>query len=354
MKLPVSPEWDQLKRDLVEAESELSFFMELGRALTATLDDGKVLEIIALAIHTYLKPSHTTLFVTGGSRRHYTLAFARGYYPPKEETHIPIMEGVCGEVLRTGHEVHLDGAALAALDPCPPDLALAGAPLTDLIAIPIMHGKRPLAAILVSQDMASGQLTADHRVRLIRILEQSRMAVDRALLYRKTADLAITDDLTQLFNHRYIHQSLDVEIKRGTDGDIPISLLFMDLDKFKNINDVHGHLAGSQALIEVAQILTDNLRTHDITARYGGDEFVVILPETDLSVANQIANRLVSRIGETPFLKKLGGLHLGASFGIASCPEHANTPRKLVQYADQAMYEAKAAGGSRVVIYSPS
>ncbi len=353
MDIPVSPELGRVKDDLVQAESELAFFMELGRALTATLDEHKVLEIIALAIHTYLNPSHTTLFVTGGNRRHYSLMFARGYYPPTEEVKIPILEGICGEVLRTGNELHMDAKALLAADPYPADL-LMPTPPTDLLALPIMHGKRPLAAILISQDAEAGPLTADHRVRLIRILEQSRMAVDRALLYRKTADLAITDDLTQLFNHRYIHQSLDVEITRGADTDTPLSLLFMDLDKFKAINDAHGHLAGSQALTEVAQILTDNLRTNDIIARYGGDEFVIILPETPLSVANDIANRLVNRICEHRFLMKLGGLQLGASFGVAACPDHADTPRKLVQFADKAMYQAKAAGGNQAVIYSPS
>ncbi|MBI5137715.1 MAG: sensor domain-containing diguanylate cyclase [Nitrospirae bacterium] len=348
----MSPDIQQVKDDLVKAETELAFFMELGRALTATLDDLRVLEIIALAIHTYLKPSHTTLYVTGGNRRTYHLALARGYEAPAGPAKIPIMEGICGEVLRTGRELHLNNARLAGMAPYPPDLVMPEPP-DDLLCIPIMHGKRPLAAILVGQNADAGPLTADHRVRLVRVLEQSRMAVDRALLYRKTADLAITDDLTQLFNHRYIQQSLDVEIHRGADRHKPLSLLFMDLDKFKIINDTHGHLAGSQALTEVAQILTDNLRTGDIIARYGGDEFVIILPETSLDVAVTIAERLVQRVCAHRFLPRLGGMELGASFGVACCPDHGDSPRKLVQFADQAMYQAKALGGNRVVVYHP-
>jgi diguanylate cyclase (GGDEF)-like protein len=255
-------------------------------------------------------------------------------------------------VLRTGRETHLSGDQLAALTPYPPDLVMPEPP-ADLLGIPIMHGKRPLAAILVGQGPQAGPLTASHRERLTRVLEQSRMAVDRALLYRKTADMAITDDLTQLFNHRYIHQSLDVEIRRGADHHEPLTLLFMDLDKFKVINDTYGHLAGSQALTEVAQILTDNLRTGDIIARYGGDEFVIILPETPLDVAVVIAERLVRCVCAHSFLPRLGGLELGASFGVASCPDHGDSPRKLVQFADQAMYRAKALGGNRVVVYAP-
>jgi diguanylate cyclase (GGDEF)-like protein len=336
---------------LKEVEAELAFFMELGRELTATLDDRKVLEIIAKGAHTYVGPTHTTLFLTGADRRTYEVALACGYDPGSRRAPIPVLEGLSGRVLRTGQQVRLDAAALAQAHPAPPDLVMPG-PLAEVMCLPILHRRKALAALVLSHSAEAGPFTADQIERLTRLLEQSRMAVDRALLYRRTADLAITDDLTQLFNHRYIHQSLELKVAQG--GKEPhLSLIFMDLDSFKAINDTHGHLAGSHALTEVAHVLTDNLRTEDIIARYGGDEFVIILPDTNLEVAMQIAERLAKSLAVTTFLPQLGGMRLTASFGVAAYPEHAASPRKLVQHADQAMYAAKALGGNRAVSYQP-
>jgi diguanylate cyclase (GGDEF)-like protein len=337
---------------LKEVEAELAFFMELGRELTATLDDRKVLEIIARGAHTYVGPSHTTLYLTGADRRTYEIALACGYNPGRQRPEIPILEGLAGQVLRTGRQVRLDAQGLAALDPAPPDLVAPG-PLADVLCLPILHRRRALAAMLLTRTREDGPFEPAHMERLTRLLEQSRMAVDRALLYRRTADLAITDDLTQLFNHRYIHQSLEMRVGRaGTETEC-LSLIFMDLDSFKAINDTHGHLAGSHALTEVAHVLTDNLRTEDIIARYGGDEFVIILPDTTLEVALHIAHRLAQSIAATNFLPQLGGMRLTASFGVAAHPDHATTPRRLVQCADQAMYAAKAEGGNRALAFSP-
>jgi diguanylate cyclase (GGDEF)-like protein len=340
-----------LEERLKAAESELAFFMELGRELTATLDDRKVLEIIARGVHTYVGPSHTTLFLHGVDRSTYEVAVACGYQAPRDKRPVSILEGIAGEVLRTGHSVRRTSDELLSQPPVP-DQVMPG-PLAEFMCLPILHRRRALAALTLTQTVEAGPFRPEHEERLTRVLEQSRMAVDRALLYRRTADLAITDDLTQLFNHRYIHQSLDLHVGRGAREDTPISLIFMDLDSFKQINDTHGHLAGSHALTEVAHVLTDNLRGEDIIARYGGDEFVVILPDTTLEVATHIAGRLAESLAAATFLPQLGGLKLTASFGVATYPGHAGTPRKLVQCADQAMYRAKAAGGNRALVYEP-
>jgi diguanylate cyclase (GGDEF)-like protein len=341
-----SPAEERLKAAL----AELSFFMELGRELTATLDDRKVLEIIARGAHTYVGPSHTTLYLHGVDRSTYEVAVACGYQAPRDKRPVSILEGIAGEVLRTGRSVRKKAAELEG-EP-DPDRVMPG-PLAELMCLPILHRRRALAAMTLTQTVEAGPFLPEHEERLTRVLEQSRMAVDRALLYRRTADLAITDDLTQLFNHRYIHQSLDLQVGRGAREDAPISLIFMDLDSFKEINDTHGHLAGSHALTEVAHVLTDNLRGEDIISRYGGDEFVVILPDTTLEVAMHIAGRLAEALAAATFLPQLGGLKLTASFGVATYPGHAGTPRKLVQCADQAMYRAKAMGGNMAVVYEP-
>jgi len=127
----------------------------------------------------------------------------------------------------------------------------------------------------------------------------------------------------------------------------------MDLDGFKGINDIHGHLAGSATLTEVGGILSDAVRESDIVARYGGDEFVVVLPETPLQGALVIAERIRHSIEQRDFLKDMGiRARLSGSFGVACYPDHAQTPEALVQKADQAMYRVKGRNKNAVEVAS--
>ena len=127
----------------------------------------------------------------------------------------------------------------------------------------------------------------------------------------------------------------------------------MDLDGFKGINDIHGHLAGSATLTEVGGILSEAVRDSDIVARYGGDEFVVVLPETPLPGALVIAERIRHSIEQRDFLKDMGiRARLSGSFGVACYPEHAQTPEALVQKADQAMYRVKGRNKNAVEVAS--
>jgi diguanylate cyclase (GGDEF)-like protein len=128
-----------------------------------------------------------------------------------------------------------------------------------------------------------------------------------------------------------------------------LSLIFLDLDYFKMVNDRYGHLMGSRVLVEVAELLIRNLRDVDIISRYGGDEFVVVLPETGLRTTQAITKRLHRAFHRHEFLSQEGlKLHLTASFGIAGFPDHARNKKDLIRLADQAMYEAKYGGRDRV------
>jgi diguanylate cyclase (GGDEF)-like protein len=156
--------------------------------------------------------------------------------------------------------------------------------------------------------------------------------------------LSITDDLTKLHNARFLRQYLTAEIKRARRYGSAVAALFLDLDDFKEVNDRHGHLVGSHVLMEMATVILTGVRDTDVVARYGGDEFVVVLPETNVEQALFVAERVRSTIAEHPFT---GGrnlhLRLTASFGVASFPAHAQSPQQLLADADAAMYEAKAA-----------
>lgn len=180
------------------------------------------------------------------------------------------------------------------------------------------------------------------------------LAARNALTFEKTKRLTFTDDLTALYNSRFMTLYLDRELKRCRRMRSSLSLLFMDLDGFKAVNDTHGHLAGSRTLVEVGAVLERTVRDADILIRYGGDEFVILFPETPLSGGLIIAERIRQVIGATTFLESQGlEARVSASIGIAAYPESAEEVRGLITSADRAMYQAKALGKNRVVAAPP-
>ncbi|HEX8845327.1 MAG TPA: sensor domain-containing diguanylate cyclase [Pyrinomonadaceae bacterium] len=170
-------------------------------------------------------------------------------------------------------------------------------------------------------------------------------ALGNALRIAEAERLSQTDDLTKLHNARYLRQYLLGEVRRARRYNSSVAVLFFDLDDFKLVNDVHGHLVGSHVLMEMATIILSSVRDTDVVARYGGDEFVVVLPESNVEQAAFVAERVRRMIERNHFSGGRGlRLKLTASFGVATFPGHAQSPQQLVANADAAMYEAKAAG----------
>lgn len=192
-------------------------------------------------------------------------------------------------------------------------------------------------------------------VALLQDLSRSlAVAVRNALTFEKTKRLTFTDDLTTLYNSRFMTLYLDRELKRCRRMRSSLTLLFMDLDGFKEVNDVHGHLAGSRTLVEVGAVLEKTVRDADVLIRYGGDEFVILFPETPLPGGLVIAERIRQVIGNTKFLESQGiDARVSASIGIAAYPESADDARGLITGADRAMYLAKSLGKNRVVAAPP-
>jgi len=180
------------------------------------------------------------------------------------------------------------------------------------------------------------------------------IAVGNAQAFERTRRLTFTDDLTALYNSRFMALYLDRELKRCRRTRSPLSVLFMDLDGFKNVNDTYGHLAGSRTLVEVGEVLEQTVRDADILIRYGGDEFVILFPETSLSGGLVIAERIRQVIEATKFLTSQNlEARISASIGIAAYPETADDVRGLISSADRAMYQAKTLGKDRVVVATP-
>lgn len=184
------------------------------------------------------------------------------------------------------------------------------------------------------------------------VIEKRRVReeqIQREILLREQAE---RDGLTGLYNHRYFLNLLEREFGRAKRYHGPLSLLMLDLDGFKSINDTCGHLQGDQILRQTARLLLQSVRFVDMVARYGGDEFVILLPETDLKSATRAGERIVREIRKNPFLFENKIFPLSASIGIASYRSDLDSPGQLLKAADQALYEAKRKGRDRVVTAS--
>jgi diguanylate cyclase (GGDEF)-like protein len=195
---------------------------------------------------------------------------------------------------------------------------------------------------VVNKKGAAAGFTERDLSLVTRLAGFAAIAIENARLYQQTRQLALTDELTRLYNARYFTEYLETEVKRCRRYRGHVSLIFLDLDHFKRVNDQHGHLMGSQLLREVADVLRRGVRDVDIVARYGGDEFIVILPETRLEAAAFVAVRLRKAMDDHVFLVSEGlSAHLTASFGVAAFPETCSSEEELIRLADQAMYRVK-------------
>jgi diguanylate cyclase (GGDEF)-like protein len=225
-----------------------------------------------------------------------------------------------------------------------------------VIAVPLLSGDRVLAVLEGLREGASARAFAAGEAALLSALALPlSAALANSVRIAEAEKLSQTDDLTKLHNARFLRQYLTAEVKRARRYGSTVTALFFDLDDFKEINDRYGHLVGSHILMEMATVILTGVRDTDVVARYGGDEFVVILPETGLEMAVRVAERMREKIAEHLFT---GGrnlrLRLTASFGLSSFPEHSQSPQQLIADADAAMYEAKAAHKNCVRIASKS
>ena len=211
------------------------------------------------------------------------------------------------------------------------------------LCVPLIASGRLVGAVQATRKSGGGDSFRQEEARVVELVCASlATALANAIDYHDATRQTLIDDLTRLYNVRYLYQTLEGEIRRARRYGSAVSVVFMDLDGFKLVNDAYGHRAGSATLTEVAQVITRSVRDSDFVARYGGDEFVLMLPETPAKRALQMAERVRRRIANNRFKGGVGAdIYLTASFGVASFPEHATQAEKLIELADAAMYEAK-------------
>ncbi len=201
--------------------------------------------------------------------------------------------------------------------------------------------------LAVHRNEGSARFTGRDARHLALLTAWAGVAMDNVRLAENLERLAVTDDLTQVFNFRYLKSALRREVKRATRFRQPLSILMVDVDNLKNYNDRNGHLRGSYLLREIAGLFASQVRSWDLVAKYGGDEFTVILPQTDRIGAASVGERLRSAVAEHQFpLAERGAITV--STGIANYPDDSDSVTGLIEASDRALYLAKKNGRNRV------
>ncbi len=253
----------------------------------------------------------------------------------------------------TGVEAAIDDAEARALATgASADVAQDGA---HALAHPLRTTKHPpMVNGVVAVARADRAFTDAERELFEYLAQQAAVSVENVGLHETVERQAVTDELTGLANRRRFQETLSTEIERSRRFEAPLSLLMIDLDDFKLVNDDHGHLAGDLVLREVGRVVRESSREIDTPARYGGEELAMVLPGTDLGGAHRAAERVRERIAQLELQMPDGGtVAVTASVGAATHPASAGGARELVAAADAALYEAKRAGKNRTVLAAP-
>ncbi|RJR17776.1 MAG: diguanylate cyclase [Nitrospiraceae bacterium] len=257
-------------------------------------------------------------------------------------------EGISGMVLERG------GALLVEDIEKDPRIRKANRPryrTKSFLSVPIKIEDRLAGVLNLSDKIKGGVFNAEDLNLLESFINNVAIAIERSILYKQTEKLqklSITDHLTGIYNRRYLNRRLSEEITRYNRYKHPFSFMMLDLDKFKEYNDTFGHIAGDNLLRNLASVMEKSLRTIDIAARFGGDEFVTIFPQTPKIDAIQISNRLKEKIDKALSEHNIE-MPLSISVGLATFPDDASSIMELIEKTDQALYLAKKGGGNRVV-----
>jgi len=331
----------------------LEAFHEVGRALTSTLKLSEVLNIIADTMSRYVQCEAWSLLLMDEERQELRFEIATGEQGPLvQQFRLKPGEGIAGWVAQEGQACIVEDVAADARFAPHVDSAT-GFSTRTVLCVPLKSKGEVLGVIELLNKLGGGAFDG-RDLQVVSILaDYAAIAIENARLYQRAEELAITDDVTGIHNSRYFHQILERELNRARRYKRPLSLLFLDLDSFKAVNDTHGHQQGSKVLREVSWVLKSSIRSVDLIARYGGDEFIVILPDTDAATAARLGERLRATVAGTEFLVPEGlALRLTASFGVAAYPQHAQTKEDLIRVADEAMYRAKGRHPNTVTIAS--
>ena len=312
----------------------------LGDTLSSTHDLDRILNVVLESAMAATRAKGGMVLLLTAEEEVLTVSASRGVNIPVD-LQLKLGDGITGRVARSGNPVRgLIGTGRGELRAGP------GEPKdTSVIAVPL-KSSGTVIGVLDLFGSAKPEGFDEHDLATIQTFAgQATVAIDNVLLHEETQLLAITDELTGLPNYRHFAMTLTKEIERSARFDRPLALLMLDLDLFKGVNDTFGHQRGDAVLSEVAGRIRTKCRDVDTVCRYGGEEFVLILPETDAEGAGKLAEKVCAAVRRKAFGPAgVPPVHLTVSIGIAVFPEHGSTTSLLLRRADDALYEVKAAG----------
>ena len=321
---------------------EVAVFQELGKALTSSLQLDQVLRTIMEKIDEFLRPENWSLLLLDESKQelYFELAVGKASQALKD-VRIKLGQGIGGWVAQHGEVVIVPDTSK--------DTRFFGKvdektkmETRSIVAVPVKFRDTCLGVIeLINCVGPEGFDPRDLKL-LEALSDFAAIALENARHVKRIHELTIKDDCTSLYNARHMGFILDTEIYRSQRYNYEFSIVFIDLDHFKMVNDTHGHLVGSRLLSEMGDALKTNCRLIDFAFRYGGDEFVILLPQTSKENAIYVAKRLHKLIRETVWLTKEDlNIKITPSVGVASYPADSKTKEGLLHLADEAMYLVK-------------
>lgn len=329
---------------------QIAAFNEIAKALTSTLELREVLKLVMDKVSELLRPTNWSLVLqdekTGDL--YFEVAVGTGAEKLKAIRFRP-GEGIAGAVFLDGIPKRVDDVAREPTFSGRFDAA-SEFRTSSVLAVPLRSRGRSLGVIELVHGPGRSGFSDEDLATAKAIADFAAIAIENARNFERVQELTITDEHTGLFNARHMRALMEREVSRARRFGRPLSLVFLDIDNFKKVNDTHGHLSGSALLREIGEVLVSSIRQVDSAFRYGGDEFAVLLIETDAHGAKVVAERIRDAFESKPFLERRGlTLALTASLGIATYPDDATSVNDLLQAADEAMYRAKRSGKNAVV-----
>lgn len=331
---------------------DLKVFHEVARALTSSLDLDSILGAIMQQMEQFFEPESWSLLIVDEEQRDLYYAVAAGKSAGKTGgLRIAMGEGITGWVAQHGESLIVpETVGDHRFQPLQENFATS--PVRSVICIPLRWQQRTLGVI----ELLNYRVTSltDYTIGFLHVLcDYAAIAIQNARSIERIQELTITDDCTGLYNSRHLTSVLEGEIERSRRFHLPFSLVFMDLDHFKQVNDRHGHLVGSWLLGKVAQTIRKNTRGVDSAFRYGGDEFIVLLPQTTKDAALEVTLRLLRAMRESRYSRpepERLELNVRASFGLASYPEDGSAAHAIVRAADEMMYLVKNTSRDNIAV----
>ncbi len=319
---------------------EIQTFHEVARALTSSIDLNGILNNIMQQMTRFFNPQAWSLLVVDEPKKQLYYGLSSGGQTEKlRRKRIPLGQGIPGWVAVRGEPMILTSV--------PPDPEMAddlpenGGKVESIICLPLRVRNHTYGVLqLVNCHPESMH---NHEIFFLHALcDYAAIAIQNARAFERIQELTITDDCTGLYNARHLYERLEHTLERSQRTRKPVSLIFFDLDNFKRVNDTHGHLNGSRLLAEVGELVRGSLGLIETGYRYGGDEFVVLMPHQSKQRAINLAQRMLEKLRTNNFLTDAGfELHIQASFGVAASPDDGVDVHSIIRAADAAMYHVK-------------